>query len=178
MTSAQERKIKQTGCDARFDNLTRQLYATDASIYQIEPIGAAFPRNTHQASAVISAAADVDLWLFLEAPGTSGGVCPDWKTCAPDRSWRSFCRDHAGKRPARFAVAAAVSAAVTAEGGYSNNPPSASLPKYHLSILLPNKCRYLSTRLLFRTREARQRGDSKLQIAHRESPRLTLQRCN
>jgi hypothetical protein len=39
MTSAQERKIKQTGCDARFDNLTRQLYATDASIYQIEPAG-------------------------------------------------------------------------------------------------------------------------------------------
>ena len=34
MTSAQERKIKQTGCEARFDNLTRQLYATDASIYQ------------------------------------------------------------------------------------------------------------------------------------------------
>ena len=37
MTSAQERKIRQTGCDVRFDNLTRQLYATDASIYQIEP---------------------------------------------------------------------------------------------------------------------------------------------
>jgi len=44
MTSAQERKIKQTGCDARFDNLTRQLYATDASIYQIEPVGVAFPK--------------------------------------------------------------------------------------------------------------------------------------
>jgi len=43
MTSAQERKIRQTGCDVRFDNLTRQLYATDASIYQIEPTGVAFP---------------------------------------------------------------------------------------------------------------------------------------
>src|SRR5436309_2310958 len=41
MTSLQERKIKQTGCNARFDNLTRQLYATDASIYQIEQIGPA-----------------------------------------------------------------------------------------------------------------------------------------
>ena len=60
MTSIQERKIKQTGCDARFDNLTRQLYATDASIYQIEPIGAAFPRSAKQASAVIRSAADVD----------------------------------------------------------------------------------------------------------------------
>jgi FAD/FMN-containing dehydrogenase/Fe-S oxidoreductase len=71
MTSAQERKIRQTGCDARFDNLTRQLYATDASIYQIEPIGAAFPRNTHQASAVISAAADVDLSVIPRGAGTS-----------------------------------------------------------------------------------------------------------
>src|SRR5439155_1681023 len=58
MTSTQERKIRQTGCDARFDNLTRQLYATDASIYQIEPIGVAFPKSTQQASAVIRAAAD------------------------------------------------------------------------------------------------------------------------
>ena len=56
MTSAQEKKIRQTGCDARFDNLTRKLYATDASIYQIEPLGVAFPRNAQQASAVIRAA--------------------------------------------------------------------------------------------------------------------------
>jgi FAD/FMN-containing dehydrogenase/Fe-S oxidoreductase len=71
MTSARERKIKQTGCDARFDNLTRQLYATDASIYQIEPIGAAFPRSPQQASAVISAAADVDLSVIPRGAGTS-----------------------------------------------------------------------------------------------------------
>jgi len=71
MTPAQERKIKQTGCDARFDNLTRQLYATDASIYQIEPIGAAFPRSAQQASAVICAAADVDLSVIPRGAGTS-----------------------------------------------------------------------------------------------------------
>src|SRR6266850_2071833 len=71
MTSAQERKIKQTGCDARFDNLTRQLYATDASIYQIQPIGAAFPRSAEQASAVIRAAADVDLSVIPRGAGTS-----------------------------------------------------------------------------------------------------------
>jgi FAD/FMN-containing dehydrogenase/Fe-S oxidoreductase len=71
MTSIQERKIKQTGCDARFDNLTRQLYATDASIYQIEPIGAAFPRSAQQASAVICAAADVDLSVIPRGAGTS-----------------------------------------------------------------------------------------------------------
>jgi FAD/FMN-containing dehydrogenase/Fe-S oxidoreductase len=71
MTSAQERKIRQTGCDARFDNLTRQLYATDASIYQIEPVGAAFPTSAQQASAVIRAAADVDLSVIPRGAGTS-----------------------------------------------------------------------------------------------------------
>jgi FAD/FMN-containing dehydrogenase/Fe-S oxidoreductase len=71
MTSAQERKIKQTGCDARFDNLTRQLYSTDASIYQIEPVGAAFPKSAREASAVIHAAADTGLSVIPRGAGTS-----------------------------------------------------------------------------------------------------------
>src|SRR5215475_13218863 len=71
MTSAQERKIRQTGCDARFDNLTRQLYATDASIYQIQPLGVAFPRNAQQASAVIHAAADAGVPVTPRGAGTS-----------------------------------------------------------------------------------------------------------
>src|SRR5437773_2027194 len=71
MTSTQERKIKQTGCNARFDNLTRQLYATDASIYQIEPVGAAFPKNAQQASAVIRAAADAGVSITPRGAGTS-----------------------------------------------------------------------------------------------------------
>src|SRR6266511_3784884 len=71
MTSAQERKIRQTGCDVRFDNLTRQLYATDASIYQIEPIGVAFPKDAQQASAVIRAAADSGVSVTPRGAGTS-----------------------------------------------------------------------------------------------------------
>jgi FAD/FMN-containing dehydrogenase/Fe-S oxidoreductase len=71
MTSAQERKISQTGCDTRFDNLTRQLYSTDASIYQIEPLGVAFPRNAQQASAVIRAAADASVPVTPRGAGTS-----------------------------------------------------------------------------------------------------------
>src|SRR6266498_1206229 len=71
MTSAQERKIKQTGCDARFDNLTRQLYATDASIYQIHPVGAAFPKTAEQASLVIHATADAGLSITPRGAGTS-----------------------------------------------------------------------------------------------------------
>jgi FAD/FMN-containing dehydrogenase/Fe-S oxidoreductase len=71
MTSAQERKIRQTGCDARFDNLTRQLYSTDASIYQIQPVGAAFPKTAEQASLVIRATADAGLSITLRGAGTS-----------------------------------------------------------------------------------------------------------
>src|SRR5437867_10259540 len=71
MTSAQERKIRQTGCDARFDNLTRQLYATDASIYQIQPVGVAFPKSTQQANAVSRAAADAGLSITPRGAGTS-----------------------------------------------------------------------------------------------------------
>src|SRR6266404_1039760 len=71
MTSVQERKIRQTGCEARFDNLTRQLYATDASIYQIEPVGVAFPKTAQQASAVVHAAADAGLSITPRGAGTS-----------------------------------------------------------------------------------------------------------
>jgi len=71
MTSTQERKIRQTGCDARFDNLTRQLYSTDASIYQIHPIGAAFPKTAQQASLVIHATADAGLSITPRGAGTS-----------------------------------------------------------------------------------------------------------
>src|SRR5437879_4322967 len=71
MTSAPERKIKQAGCDVRFDNLTRQLYATDASIYQIEPAGVAFPQSARQASAVIQATAEAGVSIIPRGAGTS-----------------------------------------------------------------------------------------------------------
>src|SRR4030095_9819359 len=71
MTSAQKKKIRQTECDARFDNLTRRLYATDASIYQIEPLGVAFPKTAEQASFVIHATADAGLFITPRGAGTS-----------------------------------------------------------------------------------------------------------
>ncbi len=71
MTSSQERKIKQTGCEVRFDNLTRQLYSTDASIYQIRPVGAAFPRTSEHASRIIRAVADANVSATPRGAGTS-----------------------------------------------------------------------------------------------------------
>src|ERR1043166_743169 len=71
MTSAQQRKIRQTGCDVRFDNLTRQLYSTDASIYQIHPVGAAFPKTADEAALVIRATSDASLSVTPRGAGTS-----------------------------------------------------------------------------------------------------------
>src|SRR5712692_6453781 len=71
MTSAQKGKIAAAGCAVRFDNLTRQLYATDASIYQIESAGVAFPRSAEEASSVITAAADAGVSVTPRGAGTS-----------------------------------------------------------------------------------------------------------
>src|SRR5260370_27486197 len=58
MTSAQQRALlAAANCPVAFDNLTRQLYATDASLYQIEPVAVGFPKNAAQASALVKAAA-------------------------------------------------------------------------------------------------------------------------
>ena len=100
MTSAQERKIKQTGCDARFDNLTRQLYATDASIYQIEPVGVAFPKSAQQASLVIRAAGDAGLSVTPRGAGTSlvgnaigEGLIVDFSRATTARSRNSILKN-------------------------------------------------------------------------------------
>src|SRR5450755_784982 len=71
MTSAEKKTIAATACDVRFDGLTRNLYATDASIYQIKPDGVAFPRNAKEASAVIRAAADTSVSVTPRGAGTS-----------------------------------------------------------------------------------------------------------
>ena len=69
--SAAQQRIRASGCDVRFDSLTRQLYATDASIYQIEPFGVAFPTTTQEASAVIKAAAEENVSVTPRGAGTS-----------------------------------------------------------------------------------------------------------
>src|SRR5215831_10849142 len=71
MTSAQQRAtLTGANCEIAFDNLTRQLYATDASIYQIEPIGVAFPRTVRQAATVIGAAGQAGIPLIPRGAGT------------------------------------------------------------------------------------------------------------
>ena len=79
MTSVRQETIAAAGCEVAFDNLSRQLYATDASIYQIEPTGVAFPRTARQASAVIQAGIDAGVSIIPRGAGTSlsGGAIGD-----------------------------------------------------------------------------------------------------
>src|SRR6266404_2814083 len=79
MLSISKETFAALDCEVRFDNLTRQLYATDASIYQIEPAAVAFPRTAEQASAVIRSAADAGISITPRGAGTSlsGGAIGD-----------------------------------------------------------------------------------------------------
>ena len=66
-------------CEIRFDNLTRQLYATDASHYQIEPQAVAFPRSACEASSAILRAAENNISVTPRGAGTGlvGGALGD-----------------------------------------------------------------------------------------------------
>ena len=77
--TAPQQAITATGCEVRFDRLTRRLFATDASIYQIEPLGVAFPRTTEQAAAVLRAAADAGVPVTPRGAGSglAGGALGD-----------------------------------------------------------------------------------------------------
>src|SRR5258707_7336472 len=80
MISAQQQAtLTGSHCDIAFDNLTRQLYATDASIYQIEPIAVAFPRGARQASGIVQAAGQAGVAVIPRGAGTGlvGGAIRD-----------------------------------------------------------------------------------------------------
>lgn len=48
---------KACACPIFLDDITRTLYATDASVYQVTPAGVAFPRNLEETAAVLAATA-------------------------------------------------------------------------------------------------------------------------
>ena len=57
--------------EIRFDKMTRVLYSTDASIYQIEPIGVVLPRTADDVVAVIETAARHGVTVLPRGGGTS-----------------------------------------------------------------------------------------------------------
>ncbi|MGH7952471.1 MAG: FAD-binding and (Fe-S)-binding domain-containing protein [Limisphaerales bacterium] len=79
LTAQQLGALKAANCDVAVDNLTRQLYATDASPYQIAPLAVAFPKSARQAGSIIQAAAQTGLSVISRGAGTglSGGAIGD-----------------------------------------------------------------------------------------------------
>src|SRR5262245_23513084 len=64
--------------EVRFDAATRRfyrarprLYSTDASIYQIEPLGVVLPRSVEDVVAVVQIAAEMHVPLTARGGGTS-----------------------------------------------------------------------------------------------------------
>ncbi|MGE5225194.1 MAG: FAD-binding oxidoreductase, partial [Omnitrophica WOR_2 bacterium] len=57
--------------DLRVDIATRFLYSTDASIYQIEPLGVAFPKNGDQLAGAVELAAKYHVPVLARGAGSS-----------------------------------------------------------------------------------------------------------
>jgi FAD/FMN-containing dehydrogenase/Fe-S oxidoreductase len=77
MLSAQQMAaLNASNCEVAFDNLTLQLYATDASPYQIVPLAVAFPKTIKQATHIIQAALVAGVPVIPRGAGTglSGGA--------------------------------------------------------------------------------------------------------
>ncbi|MEF8788980.1 MAG: FAD-binding protein, partial [Haloarculaceae archaeon] len=57
--------------EVRFDTYTRQLYATDASAYEVTPIGVVFPRHTEDVAGAVAYCADHGIPVLPRGGGTS-----------------------------------------------------------------------------------------------------------
>jgi FAD/FMN-containing dehydrogenase len=95
--------LKAANCDVAFDNLTRQLYATDASLYQVEPLAVAFPKTMHEAACVIRAAVEAGTPVIPRGAGTgiSGGAIGDGLVVDFARHNRNIAKLNTEKRTVR-----------------------------------------------------------------------------
>ena len=72
MTRELERALGDAlGGEVRFDEYTRHLYSTDASLYAIEPLGVASPRTADEVVAAIEIAGRFDVPVLPRGAGTS-----------------------------------------------------------------------------------------------------------
>src|SRR5512138_1816134 len=62
---------KRISGELRLDRASRILYSTDASIYQIEPLGVLFPRNSDDLQAAVELAARFRIPIVARGAGTS-----------------------------------------------------------------------------------------------------------
>src|SRR6056297_1609185 len=57
--------------DVRLDSYTRQLYTTDASAYEVTPVGVVFPTATDDVSEVVEYCAEREMPVLPRGGGTS-----------------------------------------------------------------------------------------------------------
>ncbi|MGZ5022645.1 MAG: FAD-binding and (Fe-S)-binding domain-containing protein, partial [Chthoniobacterales bacterium] len=152
MNSVAAKRIAAADCDVAFDNLTRQLYASDASLYQIEPLGVAFPRSAQQARSIIATAADAGVSIIPRGAGSglSGGAIGDGLVVDFSRHNREISALNLEKRTVRvgagvvldqlnaflkphgfcFGPDVATSSRATLGGMIANNSSGARVPVY------------------------------------------------
>jgi FAD/FMN-containing dehydrogenase/Fe-S oxidoreductase len=76
LSTQQMSALNASNCPVAFDNQTLQLYATDASPYQITPLAVAFPKTVKQAAHIVQAALVAGVPVIPRGAGTglSGGA--------------------------------------------------------------------------------------------------------
>jgi FAD/FMN-containing dehydrogenase len=62
--------------EVRFDRISRALYSTDASVYQIEPAGVVLPRTRADVVRVVQLAAEHRTSITARGGGTSQAARP------------------------------------------------------------------------------------------------------
>ncbi|MGD2159514.1 MAG: FAD-binding and (Fe-S)-binding domain-containing protein, partial [Anaerolineales bacterium] len=65
------RQLRAAVPDVAFDHMTRLLYSTDASIYQMLPVGVALPRDADEVSAAVEIAGDHNVPVLPRGGGSS-----------------------------------------------------------------------------------------------------------
>jgi FAD/FMN-containing dehydrogenase/Fe-S oxidoreductase len=71
LTRLRDRLIRNTNAEVRFDDGSRGLYATDASLYQIQPIGVVVPRSAHDVITTLAIAAEEGVPVLPRGGATS-----------------------------------------------------------------------------------------------------------
>ncbi len=66
-----ENELKKTiAGEVRFDDVSKQMYSTDASLYQMEPVGVVIPRNAGDVQAVLEIAGKNGVSVLSRGGGT------------------------------------------------------------------------------------------------------------
>ena len=74
--------------EVRFERLDRALYSTDASIYQIVPLGVVIPKSADDVVATVKECARFGVPITARGGGTSGGA--RWSSPSPCRPSPAF----------------------------------------------------------------------------------------